>query len=52
VVVEQDVFLTGGDRPIKVPGLLVLRIRYGEIIHTRDYLDTNAIAQAGAATSG
>ncbi|MBF8193858.1 nuclear transport factor 2 family protein [Nonomuraea sp. K274] len=52
VVVEQDTFVTVGGRPIKVPGLLVLRIRNGEIIHTRDYMDTSAIAQVRAATAG
>ncbi|MGP3914160.1 nuclear transport factor 2 family protein [Nonomuraea sp. 10N515B] len=45
VVVEQSTYVTAGDRSITVPGLLVLRIRNGEIVHTRDYMDTSAIAQ-------
>jgi ketosteroid isomerase-like protein len=49
VVVEQDVHVTVGDRPITVPGLLVLRIRGGEIVHTRDYMDTSAVTQVRAA---
>ncbi|MFG1711271.1 nuclear transport factor 2 family protein [Nonomuraea sp. M3C6] len=49
VVVEQNTFVTVADHPITVPGLLVLRIRNGEIIHTRDYMDTSAISQVRAA---
>ncbi|MGP3962836.1 nuclear transport factor 2 family protein [Nonomuraea sp. 3N208] len=45
VVVEQSTYVMAGDRSITVPGLLVLRIRNGEILHTRDYMDTSAIAQ-------
>ncbi|MGI5284233.1 nuclear transport factor 2 family protein [Nonomuraea polychroma] len=48
VVVEQDTYVTAGDRSITVPGLLVLRIRNGEIVHTRDYMDTSAIARVRA----
>jgi ketosteroid isomerase-like protein len=48
VVVEQDTYVTAGDRSIMVPGLLVLRIRNGEIVHTRDYMDTSAIARVRA----
>jgi ketosteroid isomerase-like protein len=51
VVVEQDVFVAVKDRPIRVPGLLVLRIRDGRIVHTRDYMDTSAIAQVRTAAS-
>ncbi|TMR06320.1 nuclear transport factor 2 family protein [Nonomuraea turkmeniaca] len=51
VVVEQDTYVTVGDRSITVPGLLVLRIRNGEIVHTRDYMDTSAVAQVRAAAS-
>lgn len=49
VVVEQDTHVTAGGRSIIVPGLLVLRIRDGEIVHTRDYMDTSAIARVRAA---
>lgn len=51
VVVEQNVHVTVGERPITVPGLLVLRIRNGEIVHTRDYMDTSAVTQVRAAAS-
>ncbi|MEV0383223.1 nuclear transport factor 2 family protein [Nonomuraea sp. NPDC050643] len=49
VVVEQDTLVTANERSITVPSLLVLRIRNGRIIHTRDYMDTSAIAQVRAA---
>jgi uncharacterized protein (TIGR02246 family) len=45
VVVEQTVHVTVGGRPVTVPGLLVLRVRNGEIVHTRDYMDATAIAR-------
>ncbi|GAA3529250.1 hypothetical protein GCM10022419_005180 [Nonomuraea rosea] len=50
VVVEQTTFVKVGDQSITVPGLLVLRIRDGQIIHTRDYMDTSAITQVRHAT--
>ncbi|AQZ66936.1 unnamed protein product [[Actinomadura] parvosata subsp. kistnae] len=49
VVVEQTVHGTAGGHRLTVPGLLVLRIRDGKIVHTRDYMDTSAIAQVRAA---
>ncbi|MFI7617076.1 nuclear transport factor 2 family protein [Nonomuraea terrae] len=49
VVVEQDTHVTAGGQPITVPGLLVLRIRNDQIVHTRDYMDTSAIARVRAA---
>ncbi|HEX4811968.1 MAG TPA: nuclear transport factor 2 family protein [Nonomuraea sp.] len=45
VVVEQIAHVAVGDRAIPVPGLLVLRIRGGRIVHTRDYMDATAIAR-------
>ncbi|MFC7590221.1 hypothetical protein ACFQYP_45920 [Nonomuraea antimicrobica] len=51
VVVEQTVFVVAGDRPITVPGLLVLRVRNGRIVHARDYMDTSAIARVRAAAN-
>ncbi len=50
VVVEQDTHVTVGGRPIRVPGLLVLRIRNGKIVHTRDYMDATVITQVRTAT--
>ncbi|MEV0622489.1 nuclear transport factor 2 family protein [Nonomuraea sp. NPDC050404] len=49
VVVEQNVSGTAGDRRITVPGLLVLRVRDGRIVHTRDYMDSSAVAKVRAA---
>ncbi|GAA5050174.1 ketosteroid isomerase-like protein [Thermocatellispora tengchongensis] len=49
VVVEQDTHVRAGGRPITVPGLLVLRIRDGEIVHTRDYMDAVAVGRVRAA---
>ncbi|WP_336216852.1 nuclear transport factor 2 family protein [Nonomuraea sp. LPB2021202275-12-8] len=49
VIVEQETVVTVNDHPITVPSLLVLRIRDGRIIHTRDYMDTSAIAAVRAA---
>ncbi|SDM84555.1 nuclear transport factor 2 family protein [Nonomuraea jiangxiensis] len=51
VVVEQDVLVEVGEHPVTVPGLLVLRVRNGQIIHTRDYMDTSAIARVRTAAS-
>lgn len=49
LVVEQETVVKVGDRSITVPGLLILRIRDGLIIHTRDYMDATAIAGVRAA---
>ncbi|MGN9846286.1 nuclear transport factor 2 family protein [Nonomuraea sp. H19] len=49
VVVEHVVDGTAGDRRITVPGLLVFRIRNGQIVHTRDYMDGTAVARVRAA---
>ncbi|GAA3244377.1 nuclear transport factor 2 family protein [Nonomuraea helvata] len=51
VVVEQNAFVAAGDQRITVPGLLVLRIRNGRIVHARDYMDTSAVTQVRAAAS-
>ncbi|MEW9554378.1 nuclear transport factor 2 family protein [Nonomuraea sp. NPDC050783] len=52
VIVEQVTRVRAGERSIAVPGLLVLRIRNGEIVHTRDYMDTGAVAEVRAAAAG
>jgi uncharacterized protein (TIGR02246 family) len=48
VVVEHEttgtVTTTGGR--FRVPGLLVLRVRDGHIVHCRDYMDAAGVAQA------
>ncbi|WP_327108817.1 nuclear transport factor 2 family protein [Nonomuraea glycinis] len=49
LVVEQETVVKVGDRSITVPGLLILRIRDGLIVHTRDYMDATAIAGVRAA---
>ncbi|MEO3875337.1 nuclear transport factor 2 family protein [Nonomuraea sp. B12E4] len=49
VVVEQNVLVEVGEHQITVPGLLIIRVGNGEIIHTRDYMDTSAITQVRAA---
>ncbi|MGW0807485.1 nuclear transport factor 2 family protein [Nonomuraea sp. NPDC002799] len=51
VVVEQTTVVTAGTQTIAVPGLLVLRIRDGQIIHTRDYMDTSAITRVRTAST-
>ncbi|MET7466510.1 nuclear transport factor 2 family protein [Nonomuraea sp. NPDC005501] len=51
VVVEQETDVTVNGRPITVPGLLVLRIRDGLIVHTRDYMDAGAIGRVRAAAA-
>ncbi|QFY06062.1 DUF4440 domain-containing protein [Nonomuraea phyllanthi] len=51
VVVEQNTHVVAAGQRVTVPGLLVLRIRNGRIIHTRDYMDTSAISQVRAATA-
>ncbi|MFB9206116.1 nuclear transport factor 2 family protein [Nonomuraea spiralis] len=45
VVVEQNAHVQVGDRPITVPGLLMLRIRDGRIVHCKDFMDSSAIAK-------
>ncbi|MET8004973.1 nuclear transport factor 2 family protein [Nonomuraea glycinis] len=49
LVVEQETVVKVGDRSITVPGLLILRIRDGLIVHTRDYMDATALAGVRAA---
>ncbi|MFC4013302.1 nuclear transport factor 2 family protein [Nonomuraea purpurea] len=51
VVVEQTTVVAAAGQSVDVPGLLILRVRNGEIIHTRDYMDTSAIARVRAAAS-
>ncbi|MGW4792015.1 nuclear transport factor 2 family protein [Nonomuraea sp. NPDC004297] len=48
VVVEQTTHVLAGEHRVAVPSLLVLRIRAGLIVHTRDYMDTSAITQVRA----
>ncbi len=45
MVVEQVVTGTmgPGGPPVRIPGLLVLRIRDGKIVHCRDYMDPLAL---------
>ncbi|NUW38024.1 nuclear transport factor 2 family protein [Nonomuraea sp. SMC257] len=50
VVVEQQTDVTVAGNPITVPGLLVLRVRDGRIVHTRDYMDASAISRIRATT--
>jgi uncharacterized protein len=47
IVVEHQTAgtLTTTGRPFLVPGLLVLRIRDGRIVHCRDYMDPAGVAQ-------
>ncbi|ONK11363.1 nuclear transport factor 2 family protein [Streptomyces sp. MP131-18] len=46
VIIAEQVVLAGpeGAEPGEVPGLLVIRVREGRIIHVRDYLDSSAAA--------
>jgi ketosteroid isomerase-like protein len=48
LVVEQVVrgVLRSTGRPFEFPGVLVLRVRDGEIVHARDYLDGLGVARA------
>ncbi|KAK1178824.1 nuclear transport factor 2 family protein [Streptomyces sp. NBS 14/10] len=48
VVVEQTVVgaLAPAGRPVTVPGILVIRVRDGLIVHTRDYMDGLGVAAA------
>lgn len=51
IVVEHEAVVTvgqGGPRR-SVPGLLVLRIRDGRIVHCRDYMDGLAVVKARSA---
>ncbi|GGP89550.1 nuclear transport factor 2 family protein [Streptosporangium pseudovulgare] len=47
VVVEHETAGTLGTtgRPFTVPGLLVLRVRDGRVVHCRDYMDAAALAR-------
>ncbi|MGY0062252.1 nuclear transport factor 2 family protein [Streptomyces sp. LZ34] len=48
VVVEQTVVgaVAPTGRPVTVPGILVIRVRDGQIVHTRDYMDGLGVATA------
>jgi uncharacterized protein len=48
LVVEQVVsgVLRTAGQPFEFPGVLVLRVRDGKIIHVRDYMDGLGVAQA------
>ncbi|MFF5211882.1 nuclear transport factor 2 family protein [Streptosporangium sp. NPDC000396] len=51
IVVEHEVLgtvATTGGR-FRVPGLLILRVRNGHIVHCRDYMDATGVAQARSA---
>ena len=51
IVVEHETMGTvgpGGPR-FSVPGLLVLRIKNGRIVHCRDYMDGLAVTKARSA---
>ncbi|MET7936933.1 nuclear transport factor 2 family protein [Streptomyces sp. NPDC005322] len=48
VVVEQTVLgtmATTGD-PVRIPGIVVLRVRDGHVVHARDYMDGLGVARA------
>ncbi|MBT2234397.1 nuclear transport factor 2 family protein [Nonomuraea sp. NEAU-A123] len=49
VVAEHETVVAVADQELTVPGLLILRVRDGLIVHTRDYMDTSAIARVRAA---
>ncbi len=49
VVVEQTAVVSVGGREVGVPGLLILRVRDGMIVHARDYMDTAAVQRVRAA---
>ncbi|POX49535.1 hypothetical protein C3489_24630 [Streptomyces sp. Ru71] len=46
LVVEQTVTgaLATTGKPFEVPGLLVMRVRDGLLVHVRDYMDASAVA--------
>ncbi|MFG1619491.1 nuclear transport factor 2 family protein [Nonomuraea wenchangensis] len=50
VVVEQVTRVRAGERAVEVPSLVILRVRDGAIVHTRDYMDTSAIARVRTET--
>ncbi|MEU1392105.1 MULTISPECIES: nuclear transport factor 2 family protein [unclassified Nonomuraea] len=52
VVVEQNAHVKVGERAITVPGLLMLRIRDGRIVHCKDFMDASAIAKVREAAHG
>ncbi|GAA3194222.1 nuclear transport factor 2 family protein [Actinocorallia longicatena] len=45
VVCEHIVVGEVAGRPFTIPGLLVLRIRDGLIVHNRDYMDATSVAR-------
>ncbi|MEV6157522.1 nuclear transport factor 2 family protein [Nonomuraea sp. NPDC052129] len=49
IVAEQETVVTVADQELTVPGLLILRVRDGLIVHARDYMDTSAVARVRAA---
>ncbi|WP_433512762.1 nuclear transport factor 2 family protein [Nonomuraea sp. CA-143628] len=49
IVAEQQTVVTVADQELTVPGLLILRVRDGLIVHARDYMDTSAVARVRAA---
>ncbi|MER7615839.1 nuclear transport factor 2 family protein [Nonomuraea wenchangensis] len=50
VVVEQVTRVRAGERAVEVPSPVILRVRDGAIVHTRDYMDTSAIARVRTET--
>ncbi|WP_407285305.1 nuclear transport factor 2 family protein [Streptomyces sp. BP-8] len=48
ITVEQVVTgtVTTTGRPFRFPGLLVMRVRNGQIVHVRDYMDGLGVAHA------
>ncbi|MGW4474808.1 nuclear transport factor 2 family protein [Nonomuraea sp. NPDC004354] len=52
LVVEHETAVTVNGRPYTVPGLLVLRVRDGKIVHTRDYMDATAVAGLRSGRTG
>jgi uncharacterized protein (TIGR02246 family) len=50
VVVEEHVVVVSiSGQELTVPGLLILRVRDGVIVHARDYMDATAVARVRAA---
>ncbi|MEV1248863.1 nuclear transport factor 2 family protein [Nonomuraea sp. NPDC050022] len=49
IVAEQETVVTVADQELTVPGLVILRVRDGLIVHARDYMDTSAVARVRAA---
>lgn len=52
LVVEHETAVTVYGQPYTVPGLLVLRVRDGKIVHTRDYMDATAVASLRSGRTG